>query len=280
MTSAQWRRLVDHVVAVPEQIYETWTSSEGWNNMTRFGKEYGENGVSWCVIFNWDMYHDVGLDAVVPKVDNVTVFSDWAKKRGQWSGYPSVGAWVNLGGGAHTELVVGFDADTVFTKGGNSVRAGAADNGQGNGVWSHATPRRSARVVGYFAPHFPDGQCPPTADPSDARGGRAVASWRHAPGTPAPAVSLAHVVHAARHDPPAPEGSATHHGDVLIVEKALSAEGLLPRQYVDGSFGTRTVDAYSAWQRRCHLTGPAADGIPGRQTLARLGAQHGFTVTA
>jgi peptidoglycan hydrolase-like protein with peptidoglycan-binding domain len=279
MTSAQWQRLVDHVVAVPERIYETWTSSEGWNNITEFGKEYGENGVSWCVIFNWDMYHDVGLDAAVPKVDNVTVFSDWARKRGLWSAYPSVGAWVNFGNGAHTELVTGFDADTVFTKGGNSVRSGAADSGQGNGVWSHSTDRRSARVIGYFAPRFPDGLCPPTADPSDPRGGRAVTSWRHAPGRRPATVSLAHVVHAARHDPPAAQGHTTYAGDVLLVENALSAEGLLPHQYVDGSFGSRTVGAYSAWQRRCHLTGPAADGIPGRQSLARLGEQHGFTVT-
>jgi hypothetical protein len=86
--------------------------------------------------------------------------------------------------------VVGFDADYVYTKGGNSMKAGAADNGQGNGVWSHSSARRSARVVGYFAPRFPDGVCPPTADPHDPRGGTAVTSWRwagpSAPSTPSP----------------------------------------------------------------------------------------------
>ncbi|MDJ0345239.1 hypothetical protein QMK19_03745 [Streptomyces sp. H10-C2] len=181
MSVPQWKKLLDHVVGVPERIYEHWNSVDGWDNDTAFGREFGENGVSWCVIFDWDMYHDVGLDAIVPKVDNVGVFSDWAKSHGQWSEYPSVGAWVNLNDGGHTETVIGFDADTVYTKGGNSIQTGSSDNGQGNGVWSHETPRRAAKVVGYLAPHFPDGVCPPTADPKDPRGGKAVASYRWAP---------------------------------------------------------------------------------------------------
>lgn len=178
---AQWRTLVDHVMSVPEQIYESWNARDGWDNDTRFGRQFGQNRVPWCVIYNVDMYTDVGMSGIVPRVNNVTVFSSWAKKHGQWSEYPSIGAWVNLGNGAHTEIVVGFDANTVYTKGGNSVKEGSTDAGQGNGVWSHATPRRSARVVGYFAPRFKDGICPPTADPHDPRGGKAVTSWRWSP---------------------------------------------------------------------------------------------------
>lgn len=178
MPIPDWRRLVDHVQAVPERVYETWTSRDGWDNHTPFGATFGEDGVSWCVIFDWDMYAAVGLPAVVPKVDNVNTFSAWARARGQWSEYPSVGAWVNLSNGGHTEIVTGFDATYVYTKGGNSVQAGSTDAGQGNGVWSHRTERRSTRVVGYFAPRFPDGVCPPTADPHDPRGGTAVTSWR------------------------------------------------------------------------------------------------------
>lgn len=181
----QWKQVLDLVEAIPEKIYEKWNSSDGWDNDNLFGREYGENSVSWCVIFDWVMYNRAGLAAIVPRTDNVSNFSDWAQRRGQWSEYPSVGAWVNLGDGAHTEIVVGFDEELVYTKGGNSVQTGAADSGQGNGVWSHATNRRSARVTGYFAPRFPDGICPPTADPSDPRGGRAVASYRW-PGPSAP----------------------------------------------------------------------------------------------
>lgn len=280
MATPDWRRLVDHVMSIPERVYETWNSSVGWDNLTQFGAEYGENGVSWCVIFDWDMYHDVGLDAIVPKTDNVTNFTDWAKKRGQWSEYPSVGSWVNFGNGQHTEIVVGFDSDNVYTKGGNSVQDGATDRGQGNGVWSHSHARRDAYVVGYFAPHYPDGVCPPTADPDDPRGGKPVASWRWAPLTPAtpPSVSVSHVIAAAKADPPAVQGHTTYKSEVLIVEKALQAEGLLSGTFVDGSFGTATVTAYAAWQRRLGYTGSDADGIPGKTSLTKLGQRHGFTV--
>ncbi|MFD5328099.1 peptidoglycan-binding protein LysM [Streptomyces sp. NPDC127092] len=93
-------------------------------------------------------------------------------------------------------------------------------------------------------------------------------------------VSLARVLAAARTDPAAAQGAALHRADVLPVEKALAAEGLLAAQWADGSFGTRTVAAYAAWQRRCGFGGADADGLPGRTTLERLGKAHGFQVTA
>ncbi|MCZ4121069.1 hypothetical protein [Streptomyces sp. H39-S7] len=39
-----------------------------------------------------------------------------------------------------------------------------------------------------------------------------------------------------------------------------------------------TKSAYAGWQRRCGFSGPAADGIPGRESLTRLGALHDFSV--
>jgi peptidoglycan hydrolase-like protein with peptidoglycan-binding domain len=101
-----------------------------------------------------------------------------------------------------------------------------------------------------------------------------------APATPAkPKVSVAHIVYAAKHDPAAAQGHTTYKGEVLLVEKALKAEGLLASQYVDGSFGTKTVSAYKALQKRYGYTGSAADGIPGKASLSKLGNAHGFTVT-
>ncbi|AKN71222.1 N-acetylmuramoyl-L-alanine amidase precursor [Streptomyces sp. PBH53] len=104
-----------------------------------------------------------------------------------------------------------------------------------------------------------------------------------APQPPAakPKVSLAHVVYAARHDPPAAQGHTSYKSEVLTVEKALKAEGLLPAEYVDGSFGSKTVIAYARWQRSPAgggYTGAAADGIPGKKSLKLLAARHGFTV--
>jgi len=103
-------------------------------------------------------------------------------------------------------------------------------------------------------------------------------------GEPAMAVSLAHVIAAARRDPGLPQGGTTYPGDVRPVEAALRAEGLLPAAYAaDGSFGARTVDAYRLWQESPlggSYRGSAADGIPGQDSLSRLGARHGWVVRA
>ncbi|WP_030344731.1 peptidoglycan-binding domain-containing protein [Streptomyces sp. NRRL S-1022] len=113
-------------------------------------------------------------------------------------------------------------------------------------------------------------------------------SWPAFPAAPAkppakPKVSLAHIVYAAKHDPAAAQGHTSHKDEVLIVERALKAEGLLAAQWVDGSFGTKTIAAYARWQRSPAgggYVGSDADGIPGAASLRRLAARHGFTVTA
>lgn len=91
-------------------------------------------------------------------------------------------------------------------------------------------------------------------------------------------VDLSNLVAAARRDPGLPQGGTTHRADALRVEKALVAEGVLAKRWADGSFGTKSVAAYAAWQRRCGYSGAAADGIPGRASLAKLGAAHGWQV--
>ena len=103
-----------------------------------------------------------------------------------------------------------------------------------------------------------------------------------APSKPAakPKVSLAHVVAAAKKDPSAAQGHTTYRAEVLLVERALKAEGLLAAQYVDGSFGSLTVNAYARWQRHLGYSGTAADGVPGMTSLRKLGDRHGFTVVA
>jgi hypothetical protein len=39
-----------------------------------------------------------------------------------------------------------------------------------------------------------------------------------------------------------------------------------------------TVAVYAAWQRHLGYSGSAADGIPGQDSLSRLGTRHGFHV--
>lgn len=97
-----------------------------------------------------------------------------------------------------------------------------------------------------------------------------------------PKVSLKNLVAAAQADPKAAQGHVTHPGDVKPVERALNKLGLLSGTYSgDGSFGSRTIIAYSEWQRRYssahHLGWSGADvnGIPGMASLRGLAAKTG-----
>ncbi|SDJ74332.1 N-acetylmuramoyl-L-alanine amidase [Streptomyces indicus] len=91
-------------------------------------------------------------------------------------------------------------------------------------------------------------------------------------------VSLARLRTAAREDPSAPQSQTSYRSGVLTVEKALHAEGLLAEKWIDGSYGTKTLAAYAAWQRRLGYSGADADGIPGRKSLTALGTRHAFPV--
>lgn len=98
---------------------------------------------------------------------------------------------------------------------------------------------------------------------------------------PVQKVSLAAIIEAAHADPPARQGKAAHRAPVKLIEKALVAEGYLAKKWADGSFGTKTIEAYAAWQRSERgggYRGRDADGIPGKSSLARLGKRHGFKV--
>lgn len=100
---------------------------------------------------------------------------------------------------------------------------------------------------------------------------------------PEPTVSLHIVQMCAREDPGRPQGQTTNSVEVMPVQSALVAEGLLSandRRWGRGAFGSMTVAAYKGWQERLGYSGLAADGIPGQESLTKLGAKHGFHVVA
>ena len=112
----------------------------------------------------------------------------------------------------------------------------------------------------------------------------ASASWRGA--TPAAeaavdptVVSMEAVVKAAQIDPRRADHTLTAgaKSSVLAVERALQARGVLSARWVDGYFGTETVAAYTRYQVSLGYTGLAANGLPGEDSLTRLG-QARFTV--
>jgi hypothetical protein len=96
-------------------------------------------------------------------------------------------------------------------------------------------------------------------------------------GSKRPVVDLSQLVAAAKSNPKA-KGQPVTYAGVKTVEAALVAEGLLSKSLSDGHFGTATVTAYAAWQRRCGWHGKDADGIPGKASLTKLGKRRGFDV--
>jgi hypothetical protein len=98
--------------------------------------------------------------------------------------------------------------------------------------------------------------------------------------TPKAVVSVAHINAARKKDIPAPTGHTTYKTEVKVVEAALVAEKLLEAKYADGSWGTKTEDAYNAFRRKMGYTGKAATGAVGLESLTKLARRHSFTVKA
>jgi len=94
-----------------------------------------------------------------------------------------------------------------------------------------------------------------------------------------PTVNMEAVVKAAQIDPRRPDTAPTPgaQASVLLVEQALDARNLLAPSYVDGHFGTRTIEAYAAYQRSLGYSGLDASGLPGRTSLQALGTDR-YTV--
>ncbi|NEB00635.1 N-acetylmuramoyl-L-alanine amidase [Streptomyces sp. SID13726] len=111
-------------------------------------------------------------------------------------------------------------------------------------------------------------------------GSSAPPSTSPAPSTPT--VSLSRLIAAAESDP-AKSGTPVSYAGVRIVEAALVDLGLLAKTYLDGHYGSVTVKAYRKWQESAvggGYRGDDADGIPGLDSLKRLGLKAGFKVVA
>lgn len=99
----------------------------------------------------------------------------------------------------------------------------------------------------------------------------------------APSISLRILQMCAREDPRKRQGRTTNANQVTWVQDALVLEGLLSAsdtRWGRGAFGSVTVAAYAAWQRRLGYSGRNADGIPGLASLSELGEKWGFRVVA
>lgn len=94
-------------------------------------------------------------------------------------------------------------------------------------------------------------------------------------------VNMQSVIKAAMWDPYKDDQSITPGSEqsVRAVEDALAEESLLKQEYVDGHFGTTTVTAYQDYQESLGYSGLAATGLPGTESLQKLGDGR-YTVSA
>ncbi|MBP2708193.1 peptidoglycan-binding protein [Microbispora sp. RL4-1S] len=95
-----------------------------------------------------------------------------------------------------------------------------------------------------------------------------------------PGVNMEATVKAAQIDPRRSDDTLTPgaKASVLLVERALRDRHLLDAKWVDGYFGTTTVAAFAKYQKSLGFTGLAANGLPGKASLTKLGAGR-FKVT-
>ncbi|WP_420032217.1 CHAP domain-containing protein [Streptomyces sp. cg28] len=106
--------------------------------------------------------------------------------------------------------------------------------------------------------------------------------YKTPPTTTLPTVSLKHVLAAQTADSKGPQGSAKYKAEGLLLERALKAKGLLAAKWVDGSLGTMTTDAYSAWQKQYSAAhklgwkGADVNGRAGATSLKALGSETGI----
>lgn len=275
--------------AKAEVGYQEGRSGGHWNNREKFAAQVpgmawvSDDGQPWCAVFNCWLDLQGGLKPAVdfPLTASCDVAGNWFKGQKRWSQYPAVGAWVLFGTSSdlsHTGRVVAYDDTWIWTVEGNTNTDGSRE---GDGVYAKKHARREARIMGYGYPRFPEGI--DSADPKLANAKPTTVTPAPkpvpAPKPPVTKVHLSKVQRAARKDPLSPKpGMFTAKADVLPVEVALAVEGLLQKSYADGHFGTHTREAYAAWQRQLGYTGADANGIPGGESLRKLGAKHDFRV--
>jgi len=114
-------------------------------------------------------------------------------------------------------------------------------------------------------------------------------NWTPSIPSPEPIVHLWIIQMCAHEDPKKPAGQTTNSAQVEIIQNALMKERwndgemcLHSTGFVPGRWDTPTKGAYRRWQQRCGYKDgtPAVDGIPGMNTLSKLGAAHNFHVVS
>lgn len=101
-----------------------YRESPARSNRTRFGKQYGWDGVPWCVIFVWCVLQDTGSSGGVIKTASTGAMERWARSVGRTVSTPRAGDLIILrnarGATIHTEFVYSYKGGRLLGLGGNT----------------------------------------------------------------------------------------------------------------------------------------------------------------
>ena len=148
--------VVDSLIAKAESQIGVKESPFG-SNKQKYGEAYGYNGVAWCCIFIWWLFHECGVSNLFyggNKTASCTTLMNYYKSKGQFSNSPKVGSLVFFQ----------FDKDSyadhigivtkVYSDG--SIETIEGNTGSGNDANGGCVMRRTRRksvVMGYAYPY-------------------------------------------------------------------------------------------------------------------------------
>jgi hypothetical protein len=136
------------------------------SNRTRYGAEFGWDGVAWCAIWTWWVLDRAGCGALIPKTASTVVMRDWFLERRQWhTDNPQPGDLVffrfpgNHNPVNHVGIVEAVEpGGSLVTIEGNTAGTNTADQRNGGGVYRK---RRLSSIVGFARPAYPVAPPPP-----------------------------------------------------------------------------------------------------------------------
>lgn len=242
------------------------TANAGSANWTKYARDLDnigfyngrKNGYAWCDVFNdWLFVKTFGVDEALRLLCQTkkslgagcNYSAQYYQAKGQWYKTPQVGDQIFFKSAsyayAHTGLVVGVDAATVYTVEGNTSGAsGVIANG--GGVCKKSYPLSYANIVGYGRPAY------------------TAAEKAEMPSTVTPA--------------PAPVADTYLNMKVRQLKKGMTGNDVKTLQILmngynfacggaDGDFGAKTEYALKQFQTKYKL---GADGIAGNGTWTKL----------
>lgn len=152
---------VGYMEKASNAFLDSKTLNAGYKNYTKYGRDYGWNGVAWCCIFVWwCMQKAYGFDYIklVTKTASCEVMRQYFISKGRYGKTPKKGAVIFFevtgkpGVANHTGIVKQVSSVVHTIEGNTSSATGVVDNGGCVAQKSYA--KDYAKILGYGYPDY------------------------------------------------------------------------------------------------------------------------------